>query len=136
MPWRRHELRTPGIALALQAWAGCAAGLAIHCQSMPLLADPPTIPTASIALGAAMVATVGGILRARWSGIACAASALALTPAILDVSTIDFSAGNAELFWQLTMGLLISGAIAAALGSVVSWRTARSTFGSLRSIVS
>lgn len=134
-PWRRGELSRPGIALSLQVWAYAAAGYALNFQYTSANDDTLAIaPTAHVALVAAVIATVGGIMRARWSAVAAMLSAVTLALATFDIAGLDFKFANAELMGVAVIGLLTSGAIAAAVGGILAWRSARSTFGSLRGI--
>ncbi|MEO6777177.1 MAG: hypothetical protein ABI467_29890 [Kofleriaceae bacterium] len=136
VPWRRGELTTSGIALALQVWSYTAAAFAMNFAiSSPHGASwRPASYGALIALFAAVVATTGGVLRARWGAVASLVSAAALGIGVFEFASLPY---YFPLRFQLpVMGLLASGCAAAAIGTVVSWRDARSTLGTLRYVLS
>ncbi len=134
-PWRRGELTASGFALALQVWAFGAAVYALGFQ----ISTPDGIHHASFgaiaAFAAAIVAVAGGVLRARWSAIASAGSALSLGAVLVELAPLHFRMSHADLFQVATVTLISSGAVAALTGTVIAWRGARSTFGNLRAIL-
>lgn len=92
-------------------------------------------PAAGTAVIAAIVATCGGVLRARWSALAAACTAGALAIAMLELGSLRFVAGNTALHVR-TFAFVGSGVAAAAAAAVIGWKTARSTLGTLRAIAS
>jgi hypothetical protein len=133
VPWRRGEITVPGAALALQVCAFSAATFALGFQISTIDGWSFVAPAAEVALVAAIVATVGGILRARWSALASAVSALTLGVALVQVMPLRFRIGE-PLFHIATLSAIGIGAVAAAVGAVLAWRSARSRLGTLRGI--
>lgn len=134
-PWRRGELTVSGVALGLQVWAFQASMTALAWQ----LTTPDGSSLAStgwIALGAAVIATCGVILRARWSAIASIVSAAALVVAVSDLGTLEIRVPNGGLIYGIVMVSLTAGIAAALLAAVIGWRTARSRFGTLGAVLS
>lgn len=135
LPWRRGELTVAGIALALQVWAFGAASYALSFRySMPDGETGPIATFAQFAFVAATLATIGTIVRARWSVVGGAVSAITLAIAVVEISELTFLFDHPGLMETTILGMLASGVVAALIGSVLSWRSARSTFGSLRGI--
>ncbi len=134
-PWRRRELTPAGWALVLQVWSYCAASFALMFQyttndgSYLLIA-----PAATVAALAAVIATCGGILRARWSALASAISAATLVFAITELWGLRFAFDHA-FFRVYIVGSVASGAVAAAISALLAWRTARSRLGSLQHVL-
>jgi hypothetical protein len=120
-PWRRGELSAPGIALALQVWAYCTGVYVFH----------PSAPFTIIALIAPVLATIGIILRARWSALFAIASALMIGATAVRWLSIEVSA---PYFWVSQL-VITSGALAAAISAVVQFRTARSNLGSFEAVL-
>jgi len=135
VPWRRNELTSTGLALVAYVWAYGAASWALNFQmttndgSYAFFA-----PTALVACVAAAVATSGAILRARWSSVAGIVTALSLAVSLYEITGVDFRFAHATVLEVAILGSLLSGALAALVGSVLAWRSARSTLGSLRAI--
>ncbi len=136
IPWRRGEISPAGWALVLLAPAYNAAMSSLMVQMTAphdlLVANP----CGTIAFAGAIAAGIGIVTRARWASMAAAGTALALV-------------ATANQFWDLTVrlhdpaatramlhGVLVVGSLAAAIVSVLAWRTARSTFGTLRGVLS
>jgi len=134
VPWRRGEITAAGAALALQVGAFGAATFALGFYvttrdgAWNLVA-----PAAQVAFGAAVIAAAGGVLRARWSALASAVSALTLGVAVVQLTHLRFRVGD-ELFHLEVLATVATGAIAAAAGAVLAWRSARSRLGTLRAI--
>jgi hypothetical protein len=135
IPWRRGELTRPGLGISLQVCAYAAATYVLNFQYTSAT-GVMRMSTAHVAVIAAAVAALGGIMRARWSAVAAAVSAVTLALATIDIAALNFKFANAEAMKIAVILQLTAGVIAAALGAIVSWRTARSTFGSLRRIAS
>lgn len=135
-PWRMREVTRAGVALALQVWAVASAMLVLGYQITTLDgATEYVTPAALIAIAAAGLAAVGGILRARWSAIASLVSAATLALSFHQLLAMTFKFADAGLFQALTFGMLATGALASLVASVLVWRNARSTFGSLRELL-
>jgi hypothetical protein len=130
VPWRRGEVTRAGTALALSVWAYGAASLALGYQ---LTASDGSVafvaPVAVVALVAAMIATVGGILRARWSAAASAVCAATLAFAIVELAGMRFVFDDAALWRVYLLGMVGSGVVAAAASAYLAHRTARSGLG-------
>jgi plasmid stabilization system protein ParE len=136
-PWRRDEISGAGAALALQVWAYSAASFALIFQySSPDRMIVPVAGAAQIAFVAAIVATAGAMLRARWSAIAATVSAATLIVALTELWGLHCRLPHPDVRRIEILSLVASGAIAAGAGMILSWRTARTTLGTLRSLVS
>jgi hypothetical protein len=132
-PWHRRDLTSAGASLALQAWAYAAAAFAAGFTITSTSWEKSAIaPTAEIALIAAVIATCGGVLRARWSAVAAAGSAVTLAIAAADFA--HYSTRWYPAQWIAMMGIVVSGAVAAAIAAALAWRSARSNVGALRCI--
>jgi hypothetical protein len=119
IPWRRGELSPAGVTLVLQ---GCVIAAAL----------PSSVPLASVV--AAVVATLGCILRARWSALAGATSTVIVAISLARTESqrsIYDERTLVEYAWIALAGIAI---LAAALATLRSWRSSRSLFGSLREI--
>lgn len=136
VPWRRNELTPSGLALAAYVFAYGAASWTLSFQmTTPDGEHAYFAPTAIVACGGAALATVGAVLRARWSTIAGVASAVAIGVALVDLLGVDFRFPEHATLLEVSMiGSLAAGAMAALAGSVLAWRTARSSFGTLRAV--
>ena len=136
MPWRRSELPAAGWNLVLQVWTYGASTLALAYQ---FTSSDGTIsvvmPLATVAMGCAVVGTCGGILRARWGAFASALGAVALLGAIGAMWSMRIRLAHPDLFATYLLGLVSSGAVAAAVAARLAWRTARSTFGTLQHVL-
>lgn len=134
-PWQRGEITRTGLALAAHVWAY---GAASYAAGFMLTTDDGSwayfAPAALVACGAAALATVGAVLRARWSTFAGVVAAFALGAAAYQLALVDFGFDHPILMAVALWGTLISGAAAAVVGSVLAWSSARSSFGSLRAI--
>jgi hypothetical protein len=123
-PWRRGELSVAGTALALQAWAYAATVSAFGLHP----SNPTIVIVATLAVVMApILATVGIVLRARWSAVFAAITALALSWVAIEIPVFPH-------LWIVSKAMITSGAVAAAISAVLQVRTARSTLGSLRAI--
>ncbi|HUJ58120.1 MAG TPA: hypothetical protein VLX92_06500 [Kofleriaceae bacterium] len=136
-PWRRGELAPAGVALALQVWAYGVATFVLSFQVTTRGGPDLVAPAAQIALVAAMLATAGCVMRARWAAIASGLSAVTLGVALAQLAQLSFKfpALHPGGFRFGTLGLAASGALAAAVAAVVAWRGARSLLGSLRGVL-
>jgi hypothetical protein len=135
MPWRRAELTANGLALALQVWSYTASAFAMQfaITQHGRLDWRPVSYGAVVALFTSIVATTGGVMRARWGALAGLVSAIALALAVFDFATLHY-------MWPLriqvpTVALLASGSLAAAFGTGLIWRNARSTLGTLQHVI-
>jgi hypothetical protein len=136
VPWRRGEITSAGAALALQVGAFSAATFALGFQVTARDGAWNFVaPSAQVALVAATIATAGGILRARWSALASAVSAVTLGLALAQLMTLRFRVAG-ELFHVGTLAAVGTGVVGAAVGAVLAWRSARSRLGTLRGIAS
>ncbi len=137
VPWRRNESSLAAITLALQAYAAFSAWLIHHPLIQPVedvLQLEPTFER--IGLACAVIGCVGTVLRARWSALASAVSALALSGAMIELLTSsgwDSIGPSYRLKWQIWMvGGVATGAMAAAIAAVIGWRSTRSLVGPLQ----
>ena len=132
-PWRRREITRASVALALQTWAVCGATMVLGYQISARGGGMVYVtPAAQVALAAAALATVGGILRARWSALGSLVAAATLALSIEELSHLQFRLVHASLHEVMTFGLLATGAIASLVSGVLLWRHARTRLGSLR----
>jgi hypothetical protein len=124
VPWRREELTWPAVALGLQVWAFQSSLLALGVGG-------PAVEIAYVTLVGSIVACCGIVLRARWSALAAAASALALGSAF----TILWSMPAGEPVRAIVLGTVGGGIAAAGVAAVIAWRTARSRLGQLDAVL-
>lgn len=136
IPWRRNELPSAAITLALQSYAAFAAWKMSH----PIVVGWDDVlrlaPVCErIAVVGAVAACVGTVLRTRWSAIASAVSALALFTAMGDLLvSVDWDTIGPAMRLKLQVAMfggLGAGAIAAAIAAVLGGRTTRSLVGTL-----
>jgi hypothetical protein len=133
MPWRRRELSALGYALVLEVWAFGAACYALGFE----ISSPDGVrhlsSAAEIAFCAAIAAAAGGVVRAKWSGLASAVSTVALVATFAELAPLHMRAGG---YHVVVLGLVATGVVAAAAGAALAWRHARSPLGSLRGVLS
>ena len=70
-----------------------------------------------------------------WAAAAAAASSVGLLVAAYELGSLTFRFSYAGPFGISMMVLTISGAVAAAVASVLAWRSSRSLLGTLRELV-
>jgi hypothetical protein len=88
---------------------------------------------ALVALFTAVIATTGGVLRARWGALAGLVSAVALAIGVGEFAKLGYYwPGHIQLAAICLVG---SGALTAAISALLSWRDARSLFGTLRYVL-
>lgn len=133
VPWRRGELSSAGTALALQVFAFSAATFALGFYVSSPLGVEHLAPAAQVAFVAAVIATAGGVLRARWSALASVVSAVTLVVTLDEIWRLQFPLGD-SLMHTATLAAIATGALTAALGAVLAWRSAASPLGTLRGI--
>jgi hypothetical protein len=133
VPWRRGELTGAGIALALQVFAFCAAAFSLGFYISSPLGMEYIAPAAQVAFVAAVIATAGGVLRARWSALASLVSALTLVITVDEMMHLRFTFGGSVLH-AATITAIAAGALSAFVGAVLAWRSAVSRLGTLRGI--
>lgn len=134
MPWRRKELSSSGLAVALHVWAFCAATVALEFQTSEGTAVYYLAPGATIAFTGAVLATCGTILRARWAILGSLVCAIKLVECAYVFRPAHFPFPVSA---QVTILAMIgSGVIAATIGTILSWRDARSTVGTLHHVLS
>lgn len=133
-PWRRGELGAPGWALVLSTWAFGVATFGMMWQLSTPDGHRFIAPAAAIAFLTTVIATVGTMLRARWGAAAALLSTLALTATVFEYVPWSFAYMNAASHVAL-FAILASGVVAAALGTILSWRGARSTLGTLQHVL-
>ena len=132
-PWRWREVTRASVALSLQIWALGAAMMVLSYQITTKLGETVYVtPAAQLAFGAAVLATIGGIVRARWSALASVVVAGTLAVAMQQLSGIGWLFEHALAYELLTKGLLVTGVVASLVSTVLLWRHARSALGSLR----
>ena len=133
LPWRRVELSASGIALALQVFAFGGAAYALEFQFSTPSGFQPMSTGAHVAFYATVIATAGGILRARWGALASLFSAATLAIAFFELAPLNFRFAPGA---QAVFVTLLGGAVLAALaGALLSWRTARSNLGTLEHVL-
>lgn len=136
-PWRWNEISTAALALALQIWAYGAAAVLLTLQfTAGENGDVLLGPTcATITLICTATGCVASVLRARWSAFASALSAIALFVACGELFMMNFRFDNA-FSWQLYLfGAVSTGAVAATVAAVLSWRTTPSLRGTLKYVL-
>jgi hypothetical protein len=136
MPWRRNELSSTGLAIALHVWAFAAASVALEFQTSNTTGVYYLAPGAMIAFTGAMIATCGTIVRARWAILGSLACAIKLVECayVFSPPSLRFPMPASA---QITILAMIgSGVLAATLGTILSWRDARSTVGTLQHVLS
>lgn len=119
MPWRGNEVSPAAIILALQAWAFSTCGLS----------QEFTEEWMAMLTVICVAACIGTVVRARWSAIASAVSALALFTMVAELFMwrSEFS-GDVQLF---DIASFAGGAIAASVAAIFAWRTTHSRIGAL-----
>lgn len=133
-PWRRGELTAAGAGLALQVATYCTAALALAFQYTGPDGWVPVAPAAELAVGAAMLATVGSLLRAKWGALAAAASAIAMTVAVVQLWSLTVRMPHPTVYRIELLGMMVAAAIAAATNAAITWRGARGALGTLRGL--
>ena len=127
-PWRRGELGTQGWALVLNVWAFGVATFGMMWQLSTADGREFVAPAAAIAFLTTVIATAGTMMRARWGAAAALVSTLALAGTVFEYVPWSFAsmsgASHAALY-----AILASGVVASALGTILSWRGARSMLG-------
>ncbi len=135
MPWRRGELGLSGIALALLAVVYMGANWVLAFE-MYAPSFTPEIGFAHVALLSTLGAGIGLVMRARWAVVPTAIAAFSLAMATSLLLDITFRFEDAATVRAMLIGTVVAGALAASACAVLGWRTARTTFGSLRGFVS
>jgi hypothetical protein len=147
MPWRRNELRGAGYVIALQAFAFGAMAFAAGTLGADIetLGQHPELPSSGIhmapasliGLFPALVAIVGSITRARWAALASAFGAAMLSVSVIEVVRYHVGFHQIEYTgdWLPFASMVFAGALASAIAAVASWRSARSTAGTLRYVL-
>lgn len=133
-PWRRGELTSSAWVLLLMVPAFAAASWGVEWQITNDGVNHGLVmanPVAIIAVTMVLAGALGGMLRARWGAAATAIAAVSIAalPAMSD-RTLRF-----ELLPILMLVEIVLGVTAAAVATVVAWRTARSTRGTLANLV-
>jgi hypothetical protein len=124
-PWRRGELSLPGIALALQVWAYGASKVAAA----------GAVELAWVALGATMLATIGIVLRARWSVAFSTIGAIALTGSVVQLAVAPYPVLFATVFWTAMVVIVAGGVVATTASALIQLRTTRSWLGTLEAVL-
>jgi hypothetical protein len=130
MPWRRGELSLPGITLALQIFTVATA-------TWLLRATGDFFVIAQVTFVLALVACTGCVMRARWSAYAAGGAAFCLALYVVQIASAPlYMDTHVNVMLRAAIVAVIgSGAVAGAIGAVLSWRTARSSLGSLRGVL-
>lgn len=126
-PWRPGELSRGGAALALLVWANFAVTYGMAVQTFTAGTSTWASAPFDVAFVAAIVATCGSALRARWSALAAACSSLALAGASIAMWSAfhgrrAFEVGDDSLFLLLSVVL---GAVASATAALLARPAAR-----------
>ena len=136
MPWRRNELSSTGLAVALHVWAFCAATLVLEFQTPNGLGFCYLAPGATIAFTGAVLATGGTIVRARWAALGSLVCVIKLVERTYAFTPMPHYS-RMPMSAQVTMlAITASGVIAATIGTLLSWRNARSTLGTMQRVLS
>lgn len=133
VPWRRAEITASGVALALQVWAFGAAVFAVQFQISTPTGFHSMSTGAEIAFFTTTLATLGGILRARWGVVASLASTFAMAFALYELAPLAFHGGF--VVGIAIRALVLSGVVAALVSTFIGGRTARSTLGTLEHVL-
>jgi hypothetical protein len=137
MPWRRNELYRAGFALALQA---LAFGAAVRVGGMmDSLGDGPIhmAPAGLIAFFALVIAVSGTVLRARWAALASVVGAVMLVASVIECAPF-FLRYRFEFVLEEGVPIavmLVAAAIAATIAAFASWKSARTTIGTLHYVL-
>lgn len=133
-PWRRRELSSPGIALALLYPTFVAASwMAMFTMTAP--SDGSPLPDAQLVMLGTVVAGAGIVLRARWAAIALLATTVLLAAWTVLMTDMTWRVNDGEVLRGLFGGFMIAGIAAALVATAIAWRTARSNLGSLRGVL-
>jgi hypothetical protein len=127
-PWRRSELTGIGCALVLL-------GPTYHGAMILLGLVPPDVWGVT-ALLAVLAAGAGAVLRARWATLAAALASVALAGGIIERWNMIAVGPHATLMRVYVFGSMTLATVAAVSTALLSWRAARSTFGTLRGVIS
>ena len=135
VPWRRGEVTLSAIGLGLLApayWA-TASSLMFYVTTRHMVVMNPFGFLAALGV---VLGGVGFVLRARWGAFPAAIAALSLVAVTHSYWPMDIRMPGGETWRVLVLGSFLFGALTAALASVVCWRTARSSLGTLRHVLS
>ncbi|MBA3457778.1 MAG: hypothetical protein H0T42_32145 [Deltaproteobacteria bacterium] len=132
-PWRRGEITQAGAALVVLFAAFSAASSSFGFGYTGSL-DVMLLPYA--ALSATIISGCGIVLRARWAAISAGAASVFLLGCWLQLADSLFDYDSSWAIRGALLGTLGLGVIAAAGTAVLSWRTARTKLGTLRSVLS
>ncbi|HTJ44108.1 MAG TPA: hypothetical protein VL463_18505 [Kofleriaceae bacterium] len=135
-PRRRGELSPTGIGLALLAPAYNGAIVTLAYQ---MTRDDGSLighPWAYLAVGAAIAAGAGLLVRARWGCVAAVVSAGATLRSGYDVLGLTFRFEHPVAQQAIVYGWIVGGALAAAGAALIAWRHARPGLGTLRDVIS
>ncbi|MEO8841159.1 MAG: permease prefix domain 1-containing protein [Kofleriaceae bacterium] len=136
MPWRRNELSSTGLAIALHVWAFAAASFALEFQTSNVTGVYYLAPGATIAFTGAAIATCGTIVRARWAMLGSLACAIKLVECAYLFGSPSMRYPLPASVQITILAMIGSGVIAATVGTMLSWRNARSTIGTLHHVLS
>jgi hypothetical protein len=132
VPWRRGEITAAGAALALNAFAFGTTTLALRWGVRSGTTWHLVAPTAAIAFFTSSLATAAGLLRARWSSIVSAMSAVTLAMAASNFAQLHVRGGGRTPMATTTLAIVATGAVATAVAAVLAWKSAGSRLGTLR----
>lgn len=136
VPWRRGEITTAGWSLTLGAWTYGAASAALMYRFTNAQGEISIVmPAAALALMCSAVATIGGVLRARWSALLALVSAVALWGVAGEVLFMRVRLSSPTLLMTYLSTIAITGAIAATVATVIALRTTQSRLGTLRHVL-
>jgi hypothetical protein len=130
-PWRRSELAPAGYVIVLLAWAYHGVNMIATYQLTAPDQLPFVDPAGAVAFVATLVAGIGTLVRARWAALATAAAAVALAIGYADLHTVTSRFADPTLATVQILGAIGAGTVAAALATVLAWRSARSMLGTL-----
>ncbi len=129
-PWRRKEISLAAVSLALQVWAYASAA-----WGMDVAFSKAYETNLTVAYVCAGTACIGTVLRARWSAIASAVSAVALFGIMFsELGELFLSRSELDVWWAYTFGKFGSAATAASVAAILAWRTTRAARGTFRSL--
>jgi len=135
MPWKRGEIRLAGLVLALLAPAYSAAMASMMFELTAPHGVMLANPFGTLALAGALVTGAGIVTRARWASLAAAGTAVALAVTAGHLWGLTVRLPDGAAYRAMVLGLFAVGCSGAAIASVLAWRTARSTFGTLRGVL-
>lgn len=136
MPWRRGELAAPGWALALLYTMYCGASWATSQLAITTQSDDfVTYMTAALALTMTLSTGAGIVLRARWAAITAAVACAMLVMCLANLGSLTYRFAQPDWVRSYAIGVQLVGAVTAAVVAWLAWVSARTNFGTVRSLL-